>query len=133
MKRKLIGLILIMLPYLCFAEKLPRPPDEIIGIGASPCAEFVQIYDAMQRIKQNKESDYGFIAGTFGAYGDFTGTLGGFLSSSMMENGDRKIPFENDDDALSKIYVVCKANLKLRFIDVVYIVSHTAFGRAAFQ
>jgi hypothetical protein len=130
MKHLAILLSLLFLSSLVSAEKLKRPPNSILGIGATPCSEFVEIYDAMQIVKQGKAPDPGFIAGTYGAYGDYTGTLGGFLASSMMHNGDRKIPF-SDDEALSKIYSVCEQNPKARFIDVVHAMSQIAFGRPA--
>ena len=131
--KKIIAILLLILlavPNLSFAgEKAFRPPGSIIGIGASPCADFVSTYEAMQRIKRNEEKDAGTIVGVFGAYGDFTGTFGGFLASSMMANGDKKIPFDSDDHAMSIIYKICETNPKARFIDIVYVISNTAFGR----
>lgn len=121
--------ICLFIPSLLFADKLSRPPDNIIGIGASPCADYVSTYEAMQRIKNNEEKDPGTIVGVFGAYGDFTGTFGGFFASSMMQHGDRKIPFISGDHAMSHIYEICKQNPKTRFIDVVYVMSNTAYGR----
>ena len=122
--------MLLSLPFISNAERLTRPPDNITGIGASPCSDFVSTYEAMQRIKRNEEKDPGTIVGTFGSYGDFTGTFGGFFASSMMENGDEKLPFTNVDHSMSMVYEVCKQNPSVRFIDIVYTMSQTAFGRS---
>ncbi|MCK9394256.1 MAG: hypothetical protein M0Q44_01530 [Methylobacter sp.] len=132
MKKKIIvGVVmgLSLVGNVAWAEKLIDPPNSIIGIGKEPCSTFIETYDAKQRINRKEEKDVVKIIGTFGAYGDFNGTLGGFFASSMMANGDKKVPFNNDDHALSLAYEICKQNPSARFIDVVYVMSQTAFGR----
>jgi len=128
--KKIIAILLLSLPFISNAEKLTRPPNNITGIGASPCSDFVSTYEVMQRINNKEEKDPSTIAGTFGAYGDFTGTFGGFFASSMMEHGDKKLPFTNADHSMSLLYGICKQNPNVRFIDIVYTMSQTAFGRS---
>lgn len=122
----------IALSFISFsvkAEPLVRPPDSILGIGASPCSDYVDTYEDMQRVNRKEVSDVGAIVGIYGAYGDFTGTFGGFLASSMMTNGDREVPTRDSDHAMNLIYKICKDNPSTRYIDVVYVMSHTLFGR----
>ncbi len=127
--KKVIALCcLISMPLTSIAGKLNSPPSSIIGIGASPCSDFVSTYDSMQRISE--ETDVVAIAGIYGAYGDFTGTFGGFLASSMLEHGYKKIPFKSKEHAMSLAYQICKENPNIRYIDVVYTMSKTAFGRS---
>jgi hypothetical protein len=114
---------------MAHAEKLNTPPNSIMGIGKEPCSVFIETYDAKRRIDRKEEKDVATIIGTFGAYADFNGTLGGFFASSMMANGDKKVPFTNDEHALSMAYEICKQNTNVRFIDIVYAMSQTAFGR----
>ncbi len=104
-------------------------PENIIGIGGDSCSSFVETYEAKQRINNGQENDVSKIVGIFGAYGDFTGTFGGFLAAYMMNNGDTKIPFKNDDHAMSLAYAVCKKNPNIRFIDAVWAMSESAFGK----
>ncbi len=127
--KKILIAVLIGLSFSSHAEKLVRPPDSITGIGNAPCADFVSTYEAKQRIDNGTEKDPGVIAGTLWAYGDFMGTFGGFFARSMMENGDKKLPFSSKEHSMSLVYETCKENPDVRYIDIVYVMSETAFGR----
>lgn len=111
-------------------QKLPAPPNSILGIGASRCSDFLEIYDSVGKIKKGEfTGDSSEVVGITAAYGDFTGTLGGFLASSMMFNGDKTLPTRDHNHAMSLIYSMCKENPNARYIDIAYIMSHTLFGR----
>ena len=58
-----------------------------------------------------------------------SGTFGGFFAYSMMEHGDKELPFGNKEKAMALAYRVCTDNPDIRFIDAIYVMSHTAFGR----
>jgi hypothetical protein len=112
-------------------QRLSVPPNSILGIGASRCSDFVDTYDSMRKIKSGESiSDPTQVAAIAAAYGDFTGTLGGFLASSMMFNGDKTLPTRDYNHAMSLIYGTCKDHLDARYIDIAYIMSHTLFGRS---
>lgn len=111
------------------AERLKKPPDLIIGIGNEKCSDFVMVYNQKQKIDRKEEKDIAVIAGASAAYADFLGTFGGFLASAMMEQGISKIPFKSQEHAMSLIYEACKQNPDARYIDMVYIMSRTAFGK----
>jgi hypothetical protein len=128
-KKTLPLLILISLSSTSFAGKLVRPPDSITGIGGSRCSEFITTYDEMQRIKNHEEKNTQVIAGTLGAYGDYTGTFGGFFASAMMEHGDKKLPWTSYEQSMALVYNICKEHPEARYIDIVWIMSETAFGR----
>jgi hypothetical protein len=127
--KNLVSICLLLVPAISNAGKLPRPPDNIIGIGAEPCSEYVSAYDSMQRVLKHQEKDAGEIAGIMATYADFTGTFGGFFASAMMEHGDTKLPFKSREHAMNLAYQVCTDNPNIRFIDAIYVMSHTAFGR----
>lgn len=129
MRKVVLSMALVLMPAIGSAGKLSSPPNSMIGIGKESCGVFVETYDAKQRINRGEEKDVTKILGTFGAYADFNGTMGGFFASSMMEHGDKKIPFNGDEHALSLAYEICKQNPGARFIDIVYAMSQTAFGR----
>ncbi|MDD5272393.1 MAG: hypothetical protein PHU14_06695, partial [Methylovulum sp.] len=111
------------------AESLSRPPASIVGVGNAPCSDFVATYGAMEKIKRHEDVDPATLAKTYEDYGNFTGTLGGFFASAMMEHGDRKWPFKSMDYAMSLIYEACQHNPSSRYIDIVHVMSKASFPR----